>query len=60
MVTKKVKWDAGMAVRCAKRVTVGYVPTYVHKDKNPTEAFQTGEWDDFRQKISSEIKKTRR
>jgi len=60
METKRIKWDEKMAVRCAKRVTVGYVPAYVHDEKNLTRSFQTGEWDDFKRKINAEIKKSGR
>jgi hypothetical protein len=57
MVTKKIVWEESMAKRCLDRVTRGYVPAYVHEEKNLTRSFQTGEWDDFRRKISKEIKK---
>jgi hypothetical protein len=57
MITKKIVWEEGMAKRCLDRVTRGYVPTYVHEEKNLTRSFQAGEWDDFRRKISKEIKK---
>jgi len=57
MITKKIVWEEGMAKRCLDRVTRGYVPAYVHEEKNLTRSFQAGEWDDFRRKISKEIKK---
>ncbi len=57
MITKKIKWDESMAVRCVNRVTTGYVPVYVRRDKNPTLSFQTGEWDDFNKKMNEEIEK---
>ncbi|HEY8349980.1 MAG TPA: hypothetical protein VIM13_09155 [Clostridia bacterium] len=57
MVTKKIVWEESMAKRCLDRVTRGYVPAYVHEEKNLTRSFQTGEWDDFRRRISKEMKK---
>lgn len=57
MVTKRIKWDESMAVRCVNRVTAGYIPEYVHKEKNLTMSFQKGEWDDFKKKMTKEIKK---
>jgi hypothetical protein len=56
MVTKKIAWDESMAKRCLDRATIGYIPVYVHEEKNLTRSFQTGEWDDFRRKISREIR----
>lgn len=52
MKTQKIKWDQSMAVRCMSRVKTGYVPVYVKVEKNPTQSFQKGEWDDFKAKIS--------
>ena len=57
MVTRKIVWDESMANRCLDRVTRGYIPTYVHEEKNLTSYFQTGEWDDFRRRITKETKK---
>ncbi len=57
MVTKKIVWEESMAKRCLDRVTRGYVPAYVHEEKNLTRSLKTGEWDDFRRKISKEMKK---
>lgn len=60
MKTEKIKWDESMAVRCMSRVNTGHVPVYVHVEKNPTKSFQTGEWDDFKSKLTKEIKKAGR
>lgn len=57
MVTRKIVWDESMAKRCLDRVTRGYIPTYVHEEKNLTRYFRTGEWDDFRRRITKETKK---
>lgn len=57
MVTRKIVRDESMAKRCLDRVTRGYIPTYVHEEKNLTRYFQTGEWDDFRRRITKETKK---
>lgn len=57
MRAKKIIWDESMAVRCISRVAIGYVPTYVRREKNLTRSFQTGEWDDFKSKLATEIEK---
>ena len=58
MDTKRIAWEESMAKRCIDRVTRGYVPaTYAANEKSLTRSFQAGEWDDFRKKITREIKK---
>ncbi len=57
MKTQKIRWEESMAARCMSRVKTGYVPVYVHEKKNPTISFQTGEWDDFKVKLTKEIEK---
>jgi hypothetical protein len=57
MVTKRTVWEESMARRCLDRVTRGFVPAYVHEERNLTRSFQAGEWDDFRRKLTKETKK---